>query len=35
LETLTEAFADNEQGAEDVFGNVRALSGVMNLMGAT
>jgi TP901 family phage tail tape measure protein len=34
LETLTDAFKDNEQGAEDVFGNVRALSGVMDLMGA-
>jgi hypothetical protein len=34
LETLTDAFADNEQGAEDVFGNVRALSGVMDLMGS-
>jgi TP901 family phage tail tape measure protein len=34
LETLTEAFADNETGAEQVFGNVRALSGVMDLMGA-
>jgi TP901 family phage tail tape measure protein len=34
LETLTDAFADNEQGAEDVFGNIRALSGVMDLMGA-
>jgi phage-related minor tail protein len=33
LETLTDAFADNEQGAEDVFGNVRALSGVLDLMG--
>jgi TP901 family phage tail tape measure protein len=34
LETLTDAFADNEVGAEQVFGNVRALSGVMDLMGA-
>jgi TP901 family phage tail tape measure protein len=34
LETLTEAFENNEQGAEDVFGNIRALSGVMDLMGA-
>jgi hypothetical protein len=34
LETLTDAFEDNEQGAEDVFGNIRALSGVMDLMGA-
>jgi TP901 family phage tail tape measure protein len=34
LETLTEAFADNETGAEAVFGNVRALSGVMDLMGS-
>jgi TP901 family phage tail tape measure protein len=34
LETLTEAFAENETGAEQVFGNVRALSGVMDLMGS-
>jgi len=34
LETLTESFADNEVGAEAVFGNVRALSGVMDLMGS-
>jgi phage-related minor tail protein len=34
LETLTDAFADNEQGAEDVFGNIRALSGVVDLMGS-
>ena len=34
LETLTDAFEGNEQGAEDVFGNIRALSGVMDLMGA-
>jgi TP901 family phage tail tape measure protein len=34
LETLTDSFADNELGAEAVFGNVRALSGVMDLMGA-
>jgi TP901 family phage tail tape measure protein len=34
LETLTAAFADNETGAEAVFGNVRALSGVMDLMGS-
>jgi TP901 family phage tail tape measure protein len=33
LETLTESFADNEVGAQAVFGNVRALSGVMDLMG--
>jgi TP901 family phage tail tape measure protein len=34
LETLTEAFSDNEVGAEAVFGNVRALSGVLDLMGS-
>lgn len=34
LETLTEAFEDNEVGAEAVFGNVRALSGVVDLMGS-
>ena len=34
LETLSEAFAENEMGAEAVFGNVRALSGVLDLMGA-
>jgi TP901 family phage tail tape measure protein len=34
LETLTEAFEDNEVGAEQVFGNVRALSGVLDLMGS-
>ena len=33
LETLTDSFADNEVGAEAVFGNVRALSGVLDLMG--
>ncbi len=33
LETLTDSFAENEQGAEAVFGNVRALSGVLDLMG--
>jgi len=34
LETLNDNFADNEVGAERVFGNVRALSGVLDLMGA-
>jgi TP901 family phage tail tape measure protein len=34
LETLTSTFADNEVGAEKVFGNVRALSGIMDLMGS-
>jgi hypothetical protein len=33
LEELTEAFEGNDQGAEAVFGNVRALSGVMDLFG--
>jgi TP901 family phage tail tape measure protein len=33
LETLTTTFAENEVGAEAVFGNVRALSGVLDLMG--
>jgi TP901 family phage tail tape measure protein len=33
LETLSEAFEENEVGAEAVFGNVRALSGVLDLMG--
>jgi hypothetical protein len=33
LEELTSAFEDNEHGAEAVFGNVRALSGVMDLFG--
>ncbi len=34
LETLTENFEGNEVGAEAVFGNIRALSGVMDLMGS-
>jgi TP901 family phage tail tape measure protein len=33
LQELTEAFDGNEAGAEAVFGNVRALSGVMDLFG--
>jgi TP901 family phage tail tape measure protein len=33
LETLTEKFDGNEAAAASVFGNVRALSGVMDLMG--
>jgi TP901 family phage tail tape measure protein len=34
LETLTTAFGDNEEAQARVFGNVRALSGVLDLMGA-
>lgn len=34
LDTLTTSMGDNEVGAEQVFGNVRALSGVMDLMGS-
>jgi TP901 family phage tail tape measure protein len=34
LQTLSEAFGDNEAAAAQVFGNIRALSGVMDLMGA-
>lgn len=34
LQTLSEAFGENEAAAAMVFGNVRALSGVMDLMGA-
>ncbi len=34
LETLSEKFAGNEAAAASVFGNIRALSGVMDLMGA-
>jgi TP901 family phage tail tape measure protein len=34
LETLASTFEDNEVGAEAVFGNVRALSGVLDLMGS-
>jgi TP901 family phage tail tape measure protein len=33
LEDLTEAFDGNDKGAEAVFGNVRALSGVLDLFG--
>jgi TP901 family phage tail tape measure protein len=33
LKDLTEAFDGNDQGAEAVFGNVRALSGVLDLFG--
>jgi TP901 family phage tail tape measure protein len=33
LEDLTEAFDGNDQGAEAVFGNVRALSGILDLFG--
>jgi TP901 family phage tail tape measure protein len=33
LEGLTEAFDGNDKGAEEVFGNVRALSGVLDLFG--
>ena len=34
LKTLSEEFAGNEAAAASVFGNIRALSGVMDLMGA-
>ncbi len=34
LGTLVETFGDNEEAAATVFGNIRALSGVMDLMGA-
>lgn len=34
LTTLTDAFGDNEEAQTAVFGNVRALVGVMDLMGA-
>jgi len=34
LKTLTTAFGDNETAQARVFGNVRALGGVMDLMGA-
>lgn len=34
LTTLTDAFGDNEEAQAKVFGNVRALVGVMDLMGA-
>jgi TP901 family phage tail tape measure protein len=33
LHDLTDVFKDNDQGAEAVFGNVRALSGVIDLFG--
>lgn len=33
LETLTEKFGDNEEAVAQVFGNVRALTGVIDLMG--
>ena len=33
LKTLTETFGDNEEAAGKVFGNVRALTGVLDLMG--
>ncbi len=34
LQTLTDTFGDNEEATAKVFGNVRALSGVLDLMGA-
>ena len=34
LKTLTQSFGSNEEAAAKVFGNVRALAGVMDLMGA-
>ena len=34
LQTLTEAFDGNDAAAAAVFGNIRALSGVLDLMGA-
>lgn len=34
LQTLTKTFGDNEEAQAKVFGNIRALSGVMDLMGA-
>jgi len=33
LKTLTETFGDNQEAAGKVFGNVRALTGVLDLMG--
>jgi len=33
LKTLTERFGDNQEAAGKVFGNVRALTGVLDLMG--
>lgn len=35
LETLTDAFDGNIEATTEVFGNVRALSGVLDLMGAS
>jgi TP901 family phage tail tape measure protein len=35
LKELTESFGDNEEAQAMVFGNVRALTGVMDLMGAS
>ena len=34
LQTLTDSFGDNEEAAGNVFGNVRALAGVLDLMGS-
>jgi len=34
LQTLTERFGDNEEAQARVFGNVRALSGIMDLLGS-
>ena len=34
LQTLTDRFGDNEEAAGNVFGNVRALAGVLDLMGS-
>jgi len=34
LQTLTDTFGDNEVAISNVFGNVRALTGVLDLMGA-
>lgn len=34
LKEITDAFKGNEEGAAEVFGNVRALTGVTNLFGA-
>jgi len=33
LQTLVDAFGDNEEASAQVFGNVRALAGVMDLLG--
>jgi len=35
LETLTDAFDGNIEATSEVFGNIRALSGVLDLMGAS